>query len=220
MGNIGVGSRTFSFKDAQSHIETYVSDERYLYQTYDTYSTNDDPMALADGDLLAPVLLNVRVSVSSYKKLRGWRAQLEERLRVLPQNLELRHANESELQLVADCFGVLDGQRWMATTLAKVLHRKNPQLVPLYDQNVRRCYVPVPIGQDPKRSWSEFFRLLARKMQQDLIDGAEQWDRLCQAADRVSEGPPLTKLRALDILAWWPEPELGDGATTTPEESR
>ena len=208
MGNVGdisVGARTFAFDQALSRIRRYVSDERYLYSTYDTYTTNGDATTLADGDLLAPVLLNVRVSVRSYRKLCRWRPALEKSLRSLPENRTLREATAQELQLVASCFDVLDGERSMGVTLAKVLHRKRPELLPLYDQNVYRCYAPDPIEPDPNRSWSAFFHELARHMQKDLLDGAGQWSRLCQEADQVSKGPPLTALRALDILAWWPE---------------
>jgi len=55
----------------------------YAYPAYDTYddAANNDPLSLTDADLLAPVLLNVRLSVRSYYRLQRIRSRLETGLR-------------------------------------------------------------------------------------------------------------------------------------------
>jgi predicted metal-dependent hydrolase len=59
-----VGGRSIAADDARRLIEAYLNGARgqYGYPSYDGYRTNDDPNRLADGDLLAPVLLNVGTS--------------------------------------------------------------------------------------------------------------------------------------------------------------
>ncbi len=87
--------------------------------------------------------------------------------------------------------------------IAKVLHRKRPGLVPLFDSKVRvfyqheRCIPPAPRDG---RSWREYMQLLVRAMQYDLRENAEEFRRL--SALVPDSGPPLTPLRILDIVVW------------------
>ena len=207
-----VGSKSIAVETAVERVVEYVTSDDYLFGTYDSYCTNNDPNVLADGDLLAPLLLNVQVSVRSYRKLQRWRPQLEQALAQLPA-VDLQDATEADIDRVAACFEVLDGEPRMGVTLAKVLHRKHPRLLPLYDRKVYACYVPERVCAAKDRTWSDFIRLLAREMQVDLAGQREAWYDICSAAnrERVSQ-PRLTPLRALDVLAWWTESGGGDQA--------
>lgn len=199
-----VGSRSVDIATAVERVKMYVTSDDYLFKTYDGYRTNDDPNVLADGDLLAPLLLNVQITVRSYRKLQRWRNQLEEALAQLP-DVDLGDATDADIDTVAACFDVLDGEPRMGVTLAKVLHRKRPRLLPLYDRNVYACYVPGRIEAARKREWSDFIRLLAKAMRDDLRDQRAAWNQICSAANEGRSSPPeLTPLRALDVLAWWP----------------
>lgn len=200
-----VGQRSVPLDVAESRVIEYVTSDAYLFTAYDTYRTSADRNRLSDGDLLAPALLNVNVKPRAYRKLSRWRPAIEKGLSELP-DVSLRHASDVDLAKVAACFRVLNGESRMGVTLAKVLHRKRPGLLPLYDRNVDRCYLPGRIPRSRRRNWSEFFELLAREMRADLQEGGQAWGELCAAAnDARGEPPELTELRALDILAWWPE---------------
>ena len=49
----------------------------YAYPTYERYAEEtNDPLLLTDGDLLAPVLLNVRLSIRSFYALQHSRLEL------------------------------------------------------------------------------------------------------------------------------------------------
>jgi hypothetical protein len=53
----------------------------YAYPAYDLFSsTTNDPLLLSDGDILAPVLLNVRLPIRSFYALQGIRGALEKGL--------------------------------------------------------------------------------------------------------------------------------------------
>ncbi|MDX6584624.1 MAG: hypothetical protein QOI10_3808 [Solirubrobacterales bacterium] len=207
-----VGSQSIDISTAVKRVVEYVTSDDYLFGTYDAYRTNNDPNVLADGDLLAPLLLNVQVRVRSYRKLQRWKRQIEQALAQLP-DVDLGDATDSDIDKVGACFDVLDGEPHMGVTLAKVLHRKHPRLLPLYDRNVYACYVPERLPAATDRAWSDFIRLLATEMRRDLADHREAWDDICSEANQARDDPPeLTPLRALDVLAWWTNGVGGDPA--------
>jgi hypothetical protein len=122
---------------ARDWVNAYVNDRRgqFGYPSYDGYRTNDDPYQLCDGDLLAPVLLNVQVKISSFADLCACRDQLDAALTSVPVDVDLVSADDAVLTRVGNLFGVLDSQprprSVLGTTLAMVLHRKRPSLSPL-----------------------------------------------------------------------------------------
>jgi hypothetical protein len=88
------------------------------------------------------------------------------------------------------------------SVLAKVLHRKRPRFIPLYDERVRSVYqdreaAPVPAVRG--RSWEAFMPLFAAAVRDDLRRELAFYSELAGLA----QDPPITPLRALDIVAWW-----------------
>lgn len=129
-------------------VETNRTSERpYAFPAYDRYDGGTtDPGTLTDGDLLAPVLLNVQVKVRTFYGLQNIRERLEEGLRapVLAEDLAAADP-EPMAEAVRTLYSVSDEQRppWgvQGTTLSKVLHRKRPQSLVLHDTWVWGCYV-------------------------------------------------------------------------------
>lgn len=198
---IRVGGREVEAAVAREWVRAYLNVGRgqFGYPSYDGYRTNDDPDRLCDGDLLAPVLLNA--------DLCACRDQLETALRVVPVGVDLVDADQVVLSSVGDLFGVLDSEsrprNVLGTTLAKVFHRKRPDLVPLYDEQVQRTYQvgeQAPLPAVTGRTWVEFMALLACCIKDDLNRELDFWDELTTL--RPADGPQVTRLRALDIVAW------------------
>ncbi len=126
----------------------------------------------------------------------------------IPVDLELADANEEDLAVLGDMFSVLDDSGvWGARgiVLAKVLHRKRARFVPLYHKQVGTVYQAgpdAPVPPPPRgthRSWQEFIGLFAAAVQQDLRREADLWTEVSALAC----DPPISALRALDIVAWW-----------------
>lgn len=204
-----VGGRTVDPLIAQEWVREYLNGRpgQFGYPSYDGYRTNEDSDRLCDGDLLAPVLLNVQVKIRSFADLCACREQLESALRAVPTDIDLAVADKSALSSVGALFAVLDStsrpRNVLGTTLAKVVHRKRPNLVPLYDEQVRRVYQDgdtAPLPPVTGRSWVNFMVLLAGRMQDDLNRALDFWDELTMM--RPAGGPPVSRLRALDIVAW------------------
>ena len=88
------------------------------------------------------------------------------------------------------------------TVLSKVLHRKRPALIPLYDEQVRHVHqggADPPVPFERGRTWQAFEPLFAAAIQVDLRRELPFWE----ATAAQAPGPPITALRALDIVAWW-----------------
>ncbi|MEV6929674.1 DUF6308 family protein [Dactylosporangium sp. NPDC051485] len=175
------------------------------YPAYEAYRPDHDPDRLADSDLLAPVLLNVsHLSLKAYYGLRDRCGELNQLLRTISQDARLEHSDDDGLNKLGALFSVLDGNGLPGvggSILAKILHRKRPGFIPLYDDNIRYCYRDAPgapIPRDTKRCWAAFAVLLGRAIRQDLNAQLDTW----QDISGYAPGPAITPLRALDIVAW------------------
>lgn len=175
----------------------------YAYPAYDTLATNGSAQ-LVDGDLLAPVLIGTEVDRGRYRLLRDLVPHLRG-VAELP-DVALQDADDATLDRVADLFAVLDrapyaGRGVRGTIISKVLHRKRPDLVPLYDSRIYESYTaPGALPRSQHRSWQEFMGLLCRQMRADLQAEADGFRALQQVA--AETGASLTRLRILDVLVW------------------
>jgi hypothetical protein len=200
-----IGGADVDREQARDKAQRYLSGQGgYGYPAYDAFDAGAGPWRLSDGDLLAPALLNVTVRVPAFYALAGARPRLESWLAEVPTDARLADAGPDELSLLGELFAIIDdglpGTR--GTTLAKIMHRKRPAFVPLYDRYVWRCYVGVPdapVAPANQRTWREFLPLLATAMMEDL-HREDAW--LADVAKLASGTVPVTTLRTLDILAW------------------
>jgi Family of unknown function (DUF6308) len=175
----------------------------YAYPGYDRLVTNGSA-ELVDGDLLAPVLIGAHVDEGRFLLLQEMLPALEA-VADLPE-VPLQDADDDHVLCVAGLFGILDEPRYAGrgvrgTIVSKVLHRKRPELVPLYDSRIFEAYTaPGAIPRATDRSWQDFMELLCMQMREDLQTEREGFLALERLA--ADEGKPLTQLRILDILVW------------------
>ncbi|MDP9436522.1 MAG: DUF6308 family protein [Actinomycetota bacterium] len=175
----------------------------YAYPSYDRLVTNGSA-ELVDGDLLAPALIGTEVDRGRFRLLSDLLPHMRGVADLPP--VALQDADDAVVAAVADLFAVLDeapyaGRGVRGTIISKVLHRKRPDLVPLYDSRIFECYTApgaLPRAQD--RGWQEFMGLLCAQMREDLRAEATAFDRLEQVA--AEAGGLLTRLRILDVLVW------------------
>lgn len=118
----------------------------------------------------------------------------------------LEEAGEKTLTAIADLFGVLDGRstpQLQLVKLAKILHLKRPGLLPLYDDHIWRAYgkLGTPKMTHTKgRSNRQFMLDWLPRIQDDLRTGLRHWKDIAGFAP--ADGPAVTPLRALDMVAW------------------
>ncbi|HVF18667.1 MAG TPA: DUF6308 family protein [Mycobacteriales bacterium] len=176
----------------------------YAWPSYDELVTNSSP-ELVDSDLLAPVLMGVHLDLARFTLLRAMLPDLQTALAALPPTA-LQDTDDAGVELVAQCFADLDHpryaeQRVRGTILSKVLHRKRPDLVPLYDSRIWTAYTATgAVPRSGRRTWVEFMTLLCAQMREELRAEREEMNRLVGVA--AGAGATLTPLRLLDILVW------------------
>jgi len=196
---------TLPIEDPDELLLSYVApDGPYAYPAYDTLVTNGTP-DLVDGDLLAPTLLGAQVDYARFVLLKRMLPSLREGLTGLPDS-PLEDTDDAGIAAVARCFAVLDepvyaraGAR--GTIVSKVLHRKRPELIPLYDSRIWTAYtVSGVIGRGSHRPWVEVMQALCHSMRADLANNRAEFLTLQKAA--AGNGAHLTLLRILDVVVW------------------
>jgi len=210
--DLRIGDRSVPPTVAEAWVRSYTDaaanrqiPDPYSFPAYDHYAAESGPDQLSDGDLLAPVLLNVDVSVRSFYALQAVRPCLEEALRRIPHDLTLEAASPDRIrELVAPLYAVLDPESRRphgvkATTLSKVLHRKRPHFLVLHDKQVVNCYRERLQIPTEGRSWAEYMVAVSGAVADDLRSQPAAWDRLAAAV-----GPQglVSRVRMLDIVAW------------------
>jgi hypothetical protein len=183
----------------------------YAYPAYDLYEQeNNDPRRLSDADLLAPVLLNVRLSIRAFYSLQRIRGAVENGLANEDLQRPLAEFDESEriAGMVKPLYRPLDDMEGEhsgveGTTLSKVLHRKAPQSLVLHDKWVHACYVgdsgPVPPARRGSRSWADYMTAITIAIGEDIRNQPDEFAQLDAATGAPGR---LSQVRLLDILAW------------------
>lgn len=179
--------------------------DRFGYPAYDSFGSEGGPWRISDADFVAPVLLNAEMNSRTFYALEAIRPHLERWLVDIPLDARLVEAGPAELARLGDLFSVLDSDdlpvNARGSILAKVMHRKRPAFIPLYDRFVDYCYRgadDAPLSKERRRSWKEFLPLLGAAIIDDLSSGADFFAEVAALAN----GPVITPLRALDVVAW------------------
>lgn len=205
---ITVGGRSARAEILREYVGDYLSgNEKWAYPAYDSYLGYPDPRVVGDADLLAVSLLNAgQKPLPTFYTFRRLLEPINERFKNPVPVGQLEDAGEVTLEAIADLFGVLDEcsptPQVGKTKLSKVLHRKLPDLIPLFDRNVFRTYSEgdnAPLPKDRTRSHRDYFRAWLPLVQDDLKRHQDFWDEVVGMA---LLNTPISRLRALDIVAW------------------
>lgn len=196
---------TLAIEDPEDLLLAYVApDGPYAFPAYDELVTNGSS-ELVDGDLLAPSLLDAHVDYARFVLLKRMLPAICEAWSRLPPT-PLEDTDDAGIALVAKCFAALDDPLYAragarGTIVSKVLHRKRPDLVPLYDSRIWTAYtVSGAIGRGSHRPWVEVMQALCHSMRADIRNNRAEFESLRDAA--AAHGARLTPLRILDILVW------------------
>jgi len=82
----------------------------------------------------------------------------------------------------------------------KILHKKRPGLIPIFDDVVANQHYAPMVPNDPSRTWGDYAIELTRLVQKDML-GAESELRDLEGTLR-DRGAPLTPCRILNALTW------------------
>lgn len=205
-----VGGAIVDFDEARDWATTYLvrRPKTSAYPAYDAYpgscGENVDKQ-----DLLAIALLNVSNNpIPAYYGLEDLLGPMNERLSDPAVTGDLASASSETIEAIVKLFSILEDYPTSyvrLTTLSKVLHRKRPKLLPLFDRNIAYCYSEcedAPVPYEDGRPYADYRHEWLTALQHDLKDQLPLWEELAA----IAPGPPITPLRALDIIGW----ELGN----------
>lgn len=204
---ITVGGFSEPFEKASRLVREYLTEYgRWSYPAYDGYLRDAPTDDVRQQDLLASALLNAgQQPIPTYYGLLKILPEINRRLADPRLTGTLEEATDDTLDAIADLYGILDDHpqhQVQLVKLSKVLHRKRPELLPLYDNNVWRCYSqfgnPVRVRPVSRRSDRERMQAWLPHVQADLRAASMHWRELAGLASE----PSISPLRALDILAW------------------
>lgn len=206
MTKVRVGGVEKPRAEILEYVARYLSgDGTWAYPAYDTYRGNlDGPVD--DADLLAVSLLNAgQQAIPTYYTLQSLLTPINAAMNSKSLRGDFATADAETLSAIADLFGILDKHSTPLvgkTKLVKVLHRKKPRIIPLFDENIRRCYSVLGdalIPPDKNRTHRAFAVLWLEALQKDLF---EQLDFFEEVASMALPEAPITPLRAIDIVGW------------------
>lgn len=206
MTTLTLGGLTVPYDLAERWAREYLIENpgRSGYPAYDSYpgSCTDE---IGPQDLLAIVLLNVSDKpVPTYYALEALIEPLNALLASPDIKGNLEDATPATLDAVAKLFNVLDKDRPKGirmTKVSKVIARKRPGLIPVFDRFVRHCYTGctnAPVPPVAGRTWEAYSRVWLDAVQSDLVKQLPQWQELAA----IAPGPKISPLRTLDIIAW------------------
>jgi len=179
---------------------------RFSGSVFDSYAGGGDRPGVENRvtheDVLAVAAVNVTVSAKLCRQLlhEPVAGRLEQLLRQLPTDVDLWDADDDLLAVAAEAWEMIrtldeDGHgsadRWV--TASKLLARKRPRLVPLYDEKVRRV-VALADGTD-------WWLSLREALRRDCEDN-EVRHRVRQAMSEASVPGYVSVLRSLDVIIW------------------
>jgi hypothetical protein len=187
---------------AEEYLRRYTDpDGRRAFQAYDRVG---DPSRLEAVDLLAPALLDAPLKaehvIAMYRSSGEYRQLREAMERVLsePCTTDARFedqdlaAEEGPWALVRGALRASNATSHIkASKVTKILHRKRPALVPIFDSRVADFY-----GVHRQKPW-----LLWPILKQELIEHG-RWLRELAREHPTPDGRDLTAVRALDIIVW------------------
>jgi hypothetical protein len=203
-----LGGLEVSVEQAKDLAGEYMNQHgRWSYPAYDSYPGNGDPDSVGPQDALAAGLLNAgHHTLTTQYSLLSILEKLTPLLRSEHLTGALDEASPETLAAIADLYGVLDGRptpQLGLIKLAKMLHLKRPGLLPLYDDKIWRCYGELGnkrMSSVRGRSNKNFMIAWLPHIKKDLEEGLEHWTEI--AALAPADGPKVTALRALDMVAW------------------
>lgn len=173
------------------------------FETFADGGGQNEPNCITTADLIAVSMLSVHVPAQAALGILGeFAGELEDHLKRLPVEARFEDLTENDFEKYLGETGPAAGAwtllrqpaaRWGVgqTTASKILARKRPHLVPIYDSVVAHA-VGLPSSADQWTRWNAAFRGASG------VAGIEMLKRIRHESGQSH----LSLLRVLDIVIW------------------
>jgi hypothetical protein len=193
---------------AAEHLAHYT--DPHGTRAFHVYDVDGRPDELTPVDCLAPALLSVPIGYRQVVPLfrpDGPGADLRRRMQALLEGTDgTEDFLDVELDPTCPPWGLVDAavvaaggvKGLKAVAVTKILHRKRPALVPIFDKAVYTFYMGTapPNGayqNTPRRFWPVL---------RDDLRNNRPWVTALAATVTTADGRPLGVLRAADMIVW------------------
>lgn len=167
--------------------------ETWAYRYYDAIET--DPAVISPEDVVCAGALHPGLSRNDLSWFWDHRAQLNDWLEQFPVDEQLRTADESTIDALAELPSRFDGPS--LSLLTKVLHRKRRWLIPMLDREVIDWYRPMTGQRRAVDAWEPLLHHLRDDLEANRNMLAEPRVVLLLLHDVL-----VTDLRTVDIVIW------------------
>ncbi len=175
----------------------------HWYPMYDGVPVAHDSR-LTVPDIALSTMLNSRTSGNTAGAIWRAREQVEQGLTKIPANIDVlgvpADAPIPGADGISQAITAMCGIRRVKLSVAtKILHKKRPALIPIFDSVVESCYMPI-CDTARGRSYGDYAVALTRLVHKDMLGLAGELKGL--ENEMAANGTPMTALRILNVLTW------------------
>jgi uncharacterized protein DUF6308 len=190
-----------TIKNPRKMIRAFV---KHWYEMYDGVSVEHDNQ-LRIPDIALSTMLMSRISGMTGGEIWRNRKQVEDALAEIPSDIDPLNVSANEeipgasgisRAITAMC----EIHRVKLAVSTKILHKKRPALIPIFDSVVESQYYPLHCPSVPGRSSGDYAMALTRCVHRDMLGAAGELRDLSD--ELASESRPMTPLRILNAMTW------------------
>lgn len=176
----------------------------HWYPMYDGVQVPEDN-ELRVVEIALSTMLNSRISGITGGAIYREKQAVEEALAAVPPSVDLLDVKVDSDIPGADGISkaitaMCDIKRVKLSVSTKILHKKRPSLIPIFDSVVESQYYPQWCPPVPGRLWGDYAVALMKLVHKDMLSVAGELRDLQRELEE--KGTPLTPCRILNALVW------------------
>ena len=178
---------------------------RHWYPMYDGVDVRQDERLRIE-EIALSTMLNSRISGNTGGRICvETRAVVEEQLSHIPPGIDLLDVSHTaeipgEHAISRAITAMCDVRRCKLAVSTKILHKKRPGLIPIFDSVVERHYWPRFCPTVRGRTYGDYAIALTRQVHRDMLSARDELRDLREWT--VRNGTPMTACRILNALMW------------------
>jgi hypothetical protein len=177
---------------------------QHWYPMYDGVEVPQDNQ-LRVVEIALSTMLNSRISGNTAGDTWRGRRSVEAALAGIPTGLDVLDVPAGDeipgAAGIARAITELCTVRWVKLSVStKILHKKRPGLIPIFDRVVESHYCPRGCLSVPHQSWGDYALALTAVVHRDMLSVASELRDL--RAELQQRRTPMTACRILNVLTW------------------
>ena len=183
--------------------ELILSFVRGWYPMYDGVPIEADNQ-LRVIEIALSTMLNSRISGNTASAIWLAREPIEAAMAMIPSDVDLLMVDHAQVipginGIIAAVDSMCAIHRVKLAVTTKILHKKRPALIPIFDSKVDDYY-GVLVTENNHHGWGRYCASLIKKVHADMLAVRDELQELREELD--AQGTPMTPCRILNALTW------------------